>query len=142
MKALDTPVLLDILRGAPSARTLIGRLGPEELATTELNLWELGVLAHQDRSRGVERRLAALERLRQKLTVLPFDAASTAHALHRLGQARNVTNLGSSSRAMILGILEAHGCSEWVTTRSELGGIGASSVKGVEYPTRESKKRK
>lgn len=142
MKALDTPVLLDLLRGLPAAEEFFRELPAEELATTEVNLWELGVLAHQDRSRGVERRLAALDRLRQKLTVLPFDATSTAHALRLLAPARRRSAVASPSRSMILGILEAHGCSEWITTREERLAAGPTAVKLTEYGTRANKKRR
>lgn len=142
MRALDTPVLLDLLRGGSGTAGFLRKLGSEELATTEVNMWELGVLAHQDRSRGVERRLAALERLRQKLTVLPVDATSTTHALRLIGAKRSAVSVVSPSRAMILGALEAHGCTEWVTSRSELVGLNSSSVKMVEYAIRHTKARK
>ena len=125
MKAFDTPVLLDLLRGAPSARRFVRSLGNEEIATTELNLWELGVLAIQDKTPGRERRLAALGRLRRKLLVLPIEARSVEAALR-------LTPTASRS-ALIRGTLEAHGCTEWVTVREVASPTGRGPLRIVEY---------
>lgn len=89
-------------------------LGNEELATTELNLWELTALAYGDKRGGIEHRLAALDRLRRKLTVLPFDNKSAAASLRALANSR--TGRPSPVTALIVATLEGHGCSHWVTT--------------------------
>ena len=47
MKALDTPVLLEILHDSPRVKELLKGLRGEELATTEINLFELRLLAVQ-----------------------------------------------------------------------------------------------
>ncbi len=115
MKALDTPALLEILRGRPPAKALLRSLAGEELATTELNLYELDSLARIEGPRGLERRLTAIERLRRRLTTLPIDERATRAAAavsrgHRRGNARELS--------LMLGAAVAAGCSEWITTRS------------------------
>jgi predicted nucleic acid-binding protein len=138
VKALDTPVLLDILRGGPAARVFLKAVGPEELATTEINLWELGVLAVQDRSRGSEARLTALERVRRKLLVLPVDPASTRAAI----RLRSKGPPGRPPRSeLIAGVLEAHGVSEWVVLPGTWPGPPPSGVKLIEYGRRAVKGR-
>ena len=113
MKGLDTPLVLDLLRGRPSARKVVGTFEGEELCTTEINLFELETLARLDRRPGRERRLAALERLRSKLTILPIDQrAARAAAVLAATQPRSA----SASEYLILGAAEAAGVSEWLTT--------------------------
>jgi predicted nucleic acid-binding protein len=115
VKALDTTVLLSFLRGSPSARAIIRSLSGEEIATTEVNLYELEAIARQDSGPGRERRLAALDRLRRKLTVLPVDESAVRAGLHHL---RGHSGRGALPLVdLILGTLEANGCSEWITTR-------------------------
>lgn len=140
MKALDTPVLLDLLRGSADALRLVRSVGNEELATTELNLWELGQLAIEDRSPGRERRLAAIDRLRRKLLVLPVDAASIKAAL--AGAVRERKGRVIWTTELIYGTLEAHGCSAWVTVPEALPDRPRGAVKLVEYPKSTHKARK
>jgi len=114
MKGLDTPVLLEILEGRPSAVKLLKRLTGEELCTTESNLFELEAIARLDKGGPLERRLAAVERIRRGVTVLPLDerAARAAGARCRGG------GQGLSSQTwLIYGALEANGCTEWLTSR-------------------------
>ncbi|MCI4347251.1 MAG: type II toxin-antitoxin system VapC family toxin [Thermoplasmata archaeon] len=114
MKALDTGILLAFLRGSPGARAIVRSLAGEEIATTEVNLYELEAIARQDKAPGRERRLAALDRLRRKLTVLPVDEGAVRSGLHHL---RGHSAHGAAPLVdMILGALEANGCSEWITT--------------------------
>ena len=111
MKVLDTPVLLDLLRGRPSAKKWLKELHGEEIATTELNLFELGRLS----SRGGRRPDAALDRLRRSLTVLPIDERAVRGALDgappRNGEAPGAVLL-------MLGAADAAGAEEWLTHRS------------------------
>jgi predicted nucleic acid-binding protein len=136
MRALDTPVLLDLLRGAPSARAVLRASGAEEVATTEVNLWELGRLASADGGAGRDRRLAALDRLRRKLLVFPVDA-STVVAAGRSRDAR-FDRLSPISE-LILRTVENHGCTEWVTTRevARPGRLGPR-LTAVEYRPKHS----
>jgi predicted nucleic acid-binding protein len=113
MKALDTPVLLDLLRQQASARKLLQDLGAEELGTTELNMFELLVIAESGGKAGAEKRRAALAQLRGRLTVLPVDESTTDIASRARGA---VLKLPWGSR-LIVSALEAHGCLEWHTTR-------------------------
>ena len=69
MKGLDTPVLLEILEGGPSAAKLLNRLSGEELCTTEANFFELEAIARSGARAALEKRLAALARLRRGMTV-------------------------------------------------------------------------
>ena len=115
MKALDTPVLLEVLRGRESIRNVLKALGSEELATTEINLYELEVVARAGPRQGRERRLAAIERLRRKLTVLPIDARGV-----RAAAQRGLGRIGDSSPlvSLMMGAAESAGCTELLTTRS------------------------
>jgi len=112
MKALDTGVLLALLEGSPKARDQVRKLRGAEVATTEANLLELGYLAAAAPPRARSARLAALERLRQRLTVLPVDPRAMQQALPR------VARLGeklSPTVAAMLGALQAAGCEELFT---------------------------
>ena len=138
MKALDTLPLLDLLRGGPRAERFVRTLGAEEIATTELNLWELTGLALADDAPGRERRLRALERLRRRLIVLPIDAAAVAAA----------TRLASSSgRAggtdeLIAGCLQAHGATSWVTDSVGAAFGHRAQLRIESYKTSSSKVKK
>ena len=114
MKGLDTPVLLDLLRGRPGAQGLMEAVGGEELATTEVNLFELEWIARAGPPRGRETRLAALENLRRKLTVLPIDSRATRAAAQL---ASNATAAVGASALLMLGAAETAGCTEWITHR-------------------------
>lgn len=111
MKALDTPVLLSMLHGAPAARSLLKSLAGEELATTEANLLELSTLAARSPGGSRAQRIRGVERLRRRLTVLPIDAGAGAEISGRLSGDRSP---GPLVWAMY-GALQAHGCSELIT---------------------------
>lgn len=115
MKALDTPALLEILRGRPGAKSLLRAVAGSELATTEVNLLELEAIARQEAARGSASRLGALERLRHRLTVLPIDERAT-----RAAAALARTGLGTTPLAhwLMWGAVESSGCSEWITSRA------------------------
>ncbi|MCI4331503.1 MAG: PIN domain-containing protein [Thermoplasmata archaeon] len=123
MKGLDAPILLAILRGRPEVKALLRALHGEELATPELVMFELEAMARADPASGRERRLAALDKLRRRLTVLPFDEQSARVASTIVaGQRHRI----STASALLIGVLDAHGCSEWITT-AEFGfpkGVG------------------
>ncbi|MFI5414142.1 MAG: type II toxin-antitoxin system VapC family toxin [Candidatus Lutacidiplasmatales archaeon] len=115
MIGLDTPVLLEILGGRPSAKALLKRLTGEEVGTTEMNLFELVAIARALGPAGLERRLAAVDRLRRGLTVIPLDAQASQGASARWrGDGQGL----SSTPWLLLGALEVNGCTEWVTSRS------------------------
>ncbi|HXQ93882.1 MAG TPA: PIN domain-containing protein [Thermoplasmata archaeon] len=115
MKGFDTPVLLEILEGRPATVKLVKRLAGEELCTTEWNLFELEAIARQERGASLDRRLAAIERLRRGLSVLAIDekANRAAAAAWRDG-GQGLT----SASWLILGALVANGCTEWFTSRA------------------------
>ncbi len=112
MKALDTSVLLALLEGDAATRELLRRLRGVELATTEANLLELHYLAARGPARSRAGRRAVVERLRQKLTVLPIDGRATEQASHRLGKGSERT---APQVLAMLGALEANGCEELYT---------------------------
>jgi predicted nucleic acid-binding protein len=119
MKALDTPVLLSLLHGAPAARSLVKSLAGEEMATTEANLLELATVAARGHGGSRALRIRGIERLRRRLTVLPIDAGAGTELSGRLSGDRSP---GPLVWAMY-GALQAHGCSELVTdTRGQLPG--------------------
>jgi hypothetical protein len=112
MKGLDTPLLVRLLRGDPSVRTLIRHLQGEEIATTEWNILELEVLARSDPTPGRERRRAAIDKLRRRLTVVPIDQ----RAVESVAGLRHGTPESSSlAVTAMLGALESRGCTEWFT---------------------------
>lgn len=126
MKGLDTPVLLALLEGAAKPRALVRALAGEELATTEVNLFEIELLARRDKSPGKERRMQALERLRRKLTVLPINEESTRRAATIAATARQAAPEGTW---LCLGAAEAHGCSEWITTAAGMPPASSTRLK-------------
>lgn len=121
MKALDTGILLALLQGSPKARELVRRLRGTELATTEANLLELAFLAASAPPRGRSSRFVALDKLRQRLTVLPLDARAV-HAAND-GVAGAADRISPTAAAM-MGALQAAGCQELIT--DEPKGIGGS----------------
>jgi predicted nucleic acid-binding protein len=135
MKAIDTPILLDLLRHRPNARKLLRELGGEELGTTELNMLELLGIAESEGKAGVEKRRAALTRLRGRLTVLPVDESATETAAKARGA---VVRLPWTSR-LILSTLEAHGCLEWHTTREAAPPGRYGRVNVLEYRSSPTK---
>jgi predicted nucleic acid-binding protein len=112
MRALDTGILLGLLEGSARARELLRKLRGSELATTEANLLELAYLAAATPPRGRAARLNALEKLRQRLTVLPLDARAVRESTS--GIIRQPERLAPTVAAM-LGALEAAGCEELYT---------------------------
>lgn len=120
MKALDTPVLLALLHGARSAKSVISSLSGEELATTEANLLELTAIAVRGPKGGRGDRLRALERLRRRLTVLPIDGHGGLEVASRLAP----DDAGPPFLVWAMyGALEAHGCAELITeTKGRLPG--------------------
>ncbi len=113
MRGLDTPVLLAFLQGAPKARALIRALAGEEMATTEVNLFELELLARRHSGTGKAHRLQAVERLRRTLTVLPIDEKAAHRAALLAASARQA---GPEGSWLSLAAAEIYGCSEWITT--------------------------
>jgi predicted nucleic acid-binding protein len=136
MKGLDTPVLLALLRGSPEARKLARSLGSGELATTEVNLFELETIARQSRAPGRERRLQALERLRRRLTLLPVDEESSRRAAALAGASRQRAPEGGW---LMWGAAEAHGCTEWITDRRGAPPRGKTRLRISVIPTSRTK---
>jgi predicted nucleic acid-binding protein len=138
MKAIDTPILVDLLCGVPEARALVGSWRDQEVATTELNLFELQLLAETGPRKSLGRRMGALERLRRRLTVLPVD-------VHAFAVSRSVGSATGRSFApmtrLILSVLLANGCSEWHTTRAVASRGAYGRLKIVEYRHKSSKNR-
>jgi predicted nucleic acid-binding protein len=114
MKGLDTPVLLGILHDSGSAKELLKGLRGGELATTELNMFELKVLAAEEARPMREGRETALARLRRRITVLPITPDSVREA------ARYLTRKGhlGDYQPLVWGTLSSVGCAEWITTRA------------------------
>jgi|GEM_PF-627899 len=137
MRGLDTPVLLALLDGQPAARRLFDGAPADAFVTTEVNLFELETLARQ-RSPGRSGRLAALERLRRRLAVLPLESGGARRAA--LFAADSKGGL-SSSDALVLGILDAHGASELVTNDPARFAAAHGRLQVVPMPRSKSKKR-
>ncbi len=138
MKGLDTPALLALLEGRPETRSMLDDLGGEELCTTEVNLFELEAIARSGPSPGRARRLAALDRLRRKVTVLPVDERG-ARAAAAIAAANRVVLSGSTW--LVVGTLWASGAGEVLTTPSS--GLPALKlpVKVISVRRKRSKAR-
>jgi predicted nucleic acid-binding protein len=136
VKAVDTPVLLDLLCGSPEARSLVAGWRDQEVATTELNLFELQLLAETGPRKTLAQRMVALERLRRRLTVLPVDS-------HALGASRVMNEATARhftpTARLIVSALLANGCSEWHTTRAVAPPGAYGRLKIVEYRSRGAK---
>ena len=129
MKAVDTGVLLALLQGSVKAREQLRRLRGTEVATTEANLLELGAIASRPGGRAKASRLEVLEKLRQRLTVLPVDARSSREAARLAGR---FADQQSPHVLGMLGALEAAGCQELLTDdRSLVGGPWSFRVRVV-----------
>jgi predicted nucleic acid-binding protein len=113
MKGLDTPVLLTILHDSPSAKELLKSLRGEELATTELNMFELRTLAAEGPRAQRNGREDALARLRRRITVLSINADSVQGA----GRFFKGSYRATDYQPLVWATLAAAGCGEWVTTR-------------------------
>ena len=137
MKALDTSALLALLEGDPRVRGLLRRWRGEEIATSEANLLELACLAHAGPARGRSDRLAALGRLRRRLTVLPIDARAMELAASHLE--KGTPPLSPCALGM-LAALRASGCEELV---SDDPGLPAAKwgFKLSKIPSTQPKKR-
>jgi predicted nucleic acid-binding protein len=136
MKGLDTPVLLGLLEGAPKARALVWALADEELATTEVNLFEIELLGRREKSPGRARRMQALERLRRRLTVLPIDEETTRRAAAIAASARQTASEGTW---LCVGAAEAHGCTEWITNAAGMPPASAARIKITDIERWKSK---
>jgi len=112
MKGLDTSVLLALLEGHSAAVGLVKRLRGVELATSEANLLELTQIASQSPARSRAARRQALDRLRQKITVLPIDSRAVERVARHLSRD---TELFPVSVLAMMGALEANGCDELFT---------------------------
>lgn len=109
MKALDTSALLALLEGNPKAVARLRKWRGEEVATTEVNLLELAVLAARVPPRQRSARFAALARLRRRLTVLPIGPAAFDVAVQHAPQGAGEAAL---LRLAMAASLEASGCEE------------------------------
>ena len=125
MKGLDTPILLAILRDTPPARELLRELRGEELATTEVNLYELHALAAAGPSSSRPAKVAALQRLRRRLTVLPI----TASAVDEAARFASLVKAHRPYEPLIWGALKAAGCGTWITTRGHQPPKGLRTLK-------------
>jgi len=115
VKALDTPILLRLLRGDEKVRSLLRSFRGEEMATTEWNLLELELALRADARPGRERRRAALAMLRRRLTVLPLDEGASKASGEVRGDPRSPAEL---IQFAILATLQSRGCDTWVTTKA------------------------
>lgn len=137
MRGLDTPVLVALLRGNPAARRLVRSLTGEELATTEWNFFELEWMARSNPSPGRDRRLAALEKLRRRLTVLSVDPHAVRAAFPRSERSRTPPNEVPVLR-LVLGAMEANGANEWYTTKEWASASSSGRCKVRQFDPRHA----
>jgi predicted nucleic acid-binding protein len=115
MKGLDTPVLLEILHDTPPSRGLLKSLRGEELATTELNMFELSSLASAGARPSRSARQKALVALRRRITVVPISPAAVEEASIRLAHLRSADGYAP----LIWGAMLDAGCGEWICLRED-----------------------
>jgi hypothetical protein len=125
MKGLDTPVLLEILHGSASGRALLKTLRGDELATSEINMFELVHLAAQGPRNARGARHKALAGLRRRITVIPVTARSVERTRSTI--ASPPTDRGYTG--LIWGTMVDAGCGEWLTTRSEAPPKGSTGMR-------------
>ncbi|HYK94153.1 MAG TPA: PIN domain-containing protein [Thermoplasmata archaeon] len=126
MRGVDTPLLLALLEGRPDGRGIAEHQPSEELCTTEINMFELEALARMGPSDGRARRLAALERLRRRLGILPIDERAARLAALLAAQSPGAL---PASTCLVVGAFQAAGATEMLTTE-------ASHLSGVKLPIR------
>lgn len=149
MKCLDTPLLEDLLEGKDRARRWLATLEEGgEVATTEVNVFELGMRARARGKTGLSSRLRALERLRKELTVLPLDAEASRRSLEsyarrasgggvqrrsRVGRAAHTQADERILAHLIAGAALAHGATEILTDKHRWFPSLSKSVKLRRY---------
>ena len=121
MKGLDTPILLGLLHGSASVRALIRTLPGEELATSEINMFELSLLAAHGPKGTASARQKALVGLRRRITVVPIGPDGVQRAAGR--------RLPLGYAPLIWSAMSAAGCSEWLTTKSCAPPKGSAGMK-------------
>lgn len=122
MKALDTPALLAILERRREAAWVLDEVAGGEVCTTEVNLFELEAAVLGERRSERARRLAALERLRKRISVLPVDDKAARTAARIIAEGKGAT---TTVAALVLGCVSSGGATELLTT--EAGRIHAAS---------------
>ncbi len=130
VRCLDTPLLEDLLLGRGRAHRWVERLeGGSELATTEVNLYELTEIARRWTPRaGLRRRLQALEEIRRALTVLPLGP----EGVRRAGGLLQGGQKGPSDLVVLMsGICLAQGVDELYTSRGRRLPRGLHGLKVV-----------
>lgn len=115
VKALDTPALLAILEGRREAAWLIEEVAGGEVGTTEVNLCELEAAVRADGRADRARRLAALDRLRRRISVFAVDEKATRAASRLVAEGHGATSL---TTGLILGTVQANGATELITTQA------------------------
>jgi predicted nucleic acid-binding protein len=130
MKCLDTPLLVGLLRGRPEADRWLRDVGGDELATTEVNLYELEGLARSP-SRGSRSRVQALHEVRREISVLEVNPESVRQAGRCGGRGgprqgekgRSASSWDQALVPLVLGTAIAHGAREfWTDTHRWLPG--------------------
>ncbi len=134
MKALDASALALVLEGDTGAKTALRSLRGHEVATTEVAMLELALLARQGPKKVQAARRDVLERLRQKLTVLPIDSRASGEGLRR---ARGRLGRPELLQLAEWGALEAAGCEE-IFTASRRGPTGNWRLKVTRISGRRS----
>ena len=132
VKCIDTPLLIELLLGKPSAKRWIREMGSSEgeFGTTEFNMTELALEAQGMKGRP-DRRLDVLDTLRLELTVLPVDrqAYQTFSTLAK----RNAGERSALPGMLTVATALAHGSTHlWTDKRRALPRI-LTPLKVVRY---------
>lgn len=128
MRALDTPILIRLLRGDRSLDDWLGSLRGLDLVTTEWNLLELEAISRADPRPGRERRRTALDLLRRRVSVLPVDEGAYRSAHEVRGVPRSPEEMVLFG---ILATLESRHCEILYTDRADAFGHVRAKVRVV-----------
>jgi predicted nucleic acid-binding protein len=131
MKLLDTTILVDFLRRQDPARQAVQAMeeAGERVGTTEVNAFELLLGAYAS-GRANPGRLAAVEKLLNRLEVIPLNRAGAVRAAQVLSALRAGGRDGGVLDALIAGITLASGY-DTIVSRDE----GFRRIPGLKVET-------
>ena len=118
MKCLDSTFLIDLLRKDKSATELAREMDEEgQMATTEINVFEIAAGIHQSKVTKKTKRLVQAESLFNRLEIFPLDHESALKAAKIMGELKTKGSFIDTLDALVAGIALSHGC-EIVVTRN------------------------
>ncbi len=116
MKCLDSTFLIDLLRKDKSAVNASLEMDKKgQMATTEVNVFEICAGIHQSKIAKKATRLAQAESLFNRLEIFSLDHESALKAAKIMGELKHRGSPIDTLDALVAGITLAHGCDILVT---------------------------